>query len=287
MTSSLLFNGFDFTTPSSPRGGKFRLTALNGWLSSSLDRDRSRKSQQAGAWDSTGYTNPTPISASGQAVYASAAQAAAERREIVSLLGGGRYELTVVDAALSGTRIVECESFDVAVVNERMIRWSFTVTAVDPLVYGPLEFGQATLASSGGGAGLTYPLTYPLDYGVAPGATPGVVQVANAGTASYFPRIQIDGPVTNPRITLAETGDQLAFSGSIAAGQFLDFDCARRRVVLSSRANPDAAVSMRHKTSFVGAWLAVPVGGGSISWTADTADPASSLSVWSYEGAWS
>ncbi|QIM22885.1 hypothetical protein G7075_20040 [Phycicoccus sp. HDW14] len=92
--------------------------------------------------------------------------------------------------------------------------------------------------------------------------------------------------MTNPVITLPETGDRIAFIGTVAAGQFLDVDCARRRVVLASRSNPLAGISVRNRVSFIGQWLAIPVGGATVQWTADDANPAASLSVWSYEGAW-
>lgn len=280
--TSLSFNGFNLTSASSPRGGRFRLLELDGWLSVGQSRNRESKSQQAGAYDSTGYVAALPITARGEAFYspAASAQAALERRELVALAGGGRYEMTVVDASGLRSRVVECDSFTVTPRTQWMYEWAFSATAVDPLLYGPVAFSQTGLSSAAGGTGLTFPLSFPLSFGVAGGVTPGVVPVANAGTSSYFPRLRIDGPVTNPVVTLAETGDRVKFTGTVAAGQWLDVDCARRRVLLNG------VVSMRHKVSFTGAWLAVPVGGGTVSWTADTADPAASLSVWSYEGAW-
>jgi len=46
-------------------------------------------------------------------------------------------------------------------------------------------------------------------------------------------------------------------------------------------------VSVRQSVTFYGDWLSVQPGGGSITWTADSADPAAKLSVWGREGAWS
>ena len=123
-------------------------------------------------------------------------------------------------------------------------------------------------------------MAFPLDFGVPAGVTPGALSLTNDGTASYYPRLRIDGPVPNPVVSLAETGDQIAYSGTVAAGQWLDIDCSRRRVLLNGQ------VSVRHLVSAVGNWCAVPIGGGSLSWTADAADPAATLSAWAYEGAW-
>jgi hypothetical protein len=101
--------------------------------------------------------------------------------------------------------------------------------------------------------------------------------VANAGTAPYWPRLRVDGPVTNPVVTLVESGAWVRFTGSLLAGQWLDLDMVNRRVLLQGQ------VSVRQNVSSSGDWLSVPPGGGSVTWSADTADPAALLSVWGYE----
>ncbi len=83
-----------------------------------------------------------------------------------------------------------------------------------------------------------------------------------------------------PVVSLVETGDWIRYGGDVLAGQWLDVDCGNRRVLLSGQ------VSVRQRVSSSGSWLAVPPGGGSVSWTADAADPGASLGVWAYEGAW-
>ena len=266
--------------------GDFRVTnALTGWDDGApVELALENKSQQDGAWDAPGIVRPRVVGVTGEVIQTSHVAAQQVRSALVALSSHSLHELVVESSGMAMSLSAEVRISRAAVVEwlgPNRFRYTLELTAPDPRKYGPLEFSTATLSSSSGGAGLTYPLTYPLDYGLAPGATPGTVQVSNAGTSSYFPRLRIDGPVTNPRVTLAETGDQLVYAGTVAAGQWLDVDCARRRVLLNG------SVSMRHKVSFVGAWLAVPVGGASIVWTADTADPASVLSVWSYESAWS
>lgn len=283
MTSASL-DGFSLSGLS-PQGGRFVTRGVDGWISKTLRRDRQDKAQQAGAWPSQGHAAPGTFTAWGHAVYPDDASAAMERRRLLALGGRGSTELTVIDAAGEGTRLVELDAVNITPVRAAMFRWSFTVTACDPLLYGPESFEQTSLAATGGGAGLVYPLAYPLDYGLAPGVTPGAITLANAGTASYFPRLRIDGGtlgVTNPVMTLVETGDFVRFNGVVGPGQHLDINWGvPRRVTIG-----DNPVSMRHKVTYSGNWLAVPVGGGSISYSADDADPAALLSVWSYEGAW-
>ena len=107
--------------------------------------------------------------------------------------------------------------------------------------------------------------------------------VANGGTAAYWPRLRILGPVTNPVVTLVESGAWVRINGTIPAGQYVDINAPQVRNVLLH-----GDVSIRHwPVTWSGDWLAVPPGGGSVTWSADTADPAALLSVWSYEGSWS
>lgn len=284
--TTLELDGFDLTASASPRGGRFTLLDLQGWGRRSNGRERVPRMQQAGSWPSTGYAKAGQFVATGQAEYADPQGCALEQVELGALAGGDRYPMTVVNAAGAWTRIVEVDDLDVVPVNDTLYDWTLTATACDPLLYGPTAFGSTDLAAVSG-TGLVWPWAWPLDWGVPAGVTPGSVSVANNGTASYFPTVQIDGPVTNPVVTLPETGDRLAYSGVVEAGQFLAIDCARRRVVLAARSQPDRGISRRQQMSYVGSWLAIPVGGATVAWTADDANPAATLNVWSYEGAWS
>jgi hypothetical protein len=158
--------------------------------------------------------------------------------------------------------------------------WQLSLESTDPRLYGTALFYSTNLGTTGGGTGLPYPLAYPLDYGLAPGVVPGTLFLPNTGTISYPPRLRIDGPVTNPIVTLAETGDWVKYTGTIPDGSHLDLDAATRRVLLNG------SVSHDYLVTYSGSWLAVPVGGGSLTWTADTADANALLSVWAYQGAW-
>lgn len=157
--------------------------------------------------------------------------------------------------------------------------WQLTVVAADPLLYGQPVQVTAGLAGVSG-TGRVWPRVWPRDWGVPAGVTPGSVTVPNAGTAPYWPTARIDGPVINPKVTLNETGDWVRVARSVAAGQWLDVDFANRRVMLNG------SVSLASVVTFSGRWLAVPVGGGSVSWAADSADPAALLTINGFEGAY-
>lgn len=278
-TTDVALDGFPLIS-TDHLGGRWRVLSLEGWYSLSYRRNRQAKAQQDGSWASSGNVSDAPITVRGQAVFTDAASAKSAARQFTANVGRGTVPFFVQDALGGLTRFVECDSASADPVNERMLSWSLVLDATDPLAYGQRTFGQTTLAATGGGTGLVYPLAYPLDYGIPPGVTPGAVSLANDGTAAYWPTLRIDGPVPNPTITLIETGDWVHLERSIDAGQWVDFDLANRRVLLNGQ------VSVRPQVSSSGSWLAVPAGGGSISWTADAADPAALLSVWGYQGAW-
>jgi hypothetical protein len=284
MTSQVTLDGFPLTGDT-PAGGRARLVGsdgLDGWFNKALRRDRQEKAQQDGAWTSHGDAGSLPVVLRGQIVYADAAAAASERRRLLSLGGRDTSPLTVVDPLGSGTRMVEVDSLSVVPVRDSMLTFAFAVTAPDPLLYGPAVFAQTTLAASAGGTGRVWPRVWPRDWGVPPGVTPGAITLPNAGTASYFPQVRIDGPVSNPVVSLVETGDWVRYSGSIGAGQHVDINWGTpRRVTIG-----DNPVTARQRVTYSGNFLAVPVGGADMTWTADSFDDGHSLSAWGSEGAW-
>ena len=256
---------------------------VEGWTDAAPVADGiTDKSQQDGGWDATGYYRARIVSLEGLVDVASHVDAMALADALTALSPQSLHTLTVDDPDL-GARSASVRVSTGAVVSwlsAECFTYSVQLKAPDPLKYGAPTFTTAPLSSTAPGAGRIWPRAWPRDWGVPAGVTPGAVSLANAGTASYWPRLRIDGPVPNPVVTLVETGDWVRFGGTVGAGQWLDFDLATRRVLLNGQ------VSVRHLVTSSGSWLAVPPGGASISWTADAADPAALLNVWGFEGAW-
>ena len=262
-------------------GTSFRVTEdLPGWDDAPAVRSGLVvKAQQDGDWDATGFSDARVVTITGVVVEGSAQDAYAVAQELAALRPQQVVEVVVVNASIGTLSAMARVTVGVkpSWIGTLAFEYTLTVTAPDPLKYGPPTFATATLSTATPGAGKVYPVAYPLDYGIAPGVTPGALSVANAGTASYWPRLRILGPVTNPVVTLVESGAWVRYTGSLLAGQWLDFDMANRRVLLQGQ------VSVRQSVSSAGDWLSVPPGGGSVTWSADTADPAALLSVWAYE----
>lgn len=279
-TTAASFDGWPLVG-TTPGGGSSRILGLGNWISRGVRRTRTSRGTQDGDWPSQGQNAGRDITVSGQVEYGTdAATAALERRQMVALGGKGLAGFVVEDALGPLSALVEVDSIACTPIRDGLISWAMALHAPDPLVYGPALFASTGLGAAAGGAGLVFPMAFPLDFGLAPGVTPGSLILPNAGTATYWPRLRIDGPTVNPVVTLNETGDTVRYGGTLAAGQYLDIDLGNRKVLLQG------LVSVMPAVTFTGNWLGVPEGGGSLSWSADTADPAALLSAWFYESAW-
>jgi len=270
-------------TGTDPDGSVWTVETVTGWHDGpGVRSSRQPRAQQSGDMSGTAFRTGRQVVLSGKVFCSDTPQLESAARALTAVLaGGGQGDLVGLSrwGQLSArVRLEDAPRFEP--LSSYAGAWQLTVASDDPLLYGDPVFLSAGLAG-GSGTGLVYPLVYPRDYGVLAGQTPGSVVVPNAGTAAYWPRLRIDGPVPNPVVTLNETGDWVRFNGTVSAGQWLDFDLGVRRVLLNGQ------VSLRQFVTSSGRWLMVPPGGGSVSWAADGADPAATLSVWSYEGAWS
>ncbi|MFI5799072.1 phage distal tail protein [Streptomyces sp. NPDC051677] len=71
--------------------------------------------------------------------------------------------------------------------------------------------------------GFTAPMVAPITTGVSnPSERPGWVR--NRGDVAAWPQLRIDGPVTNPKVWVVETGRYLQLQTSLAAGEWIDID---------------------------------------------------------------
>jgi hypothetical protein len=106
--------------------------------------------------------------------------------------------------------------------------------ATDPRIYD--EFATSNvIALPSAATGLTFDASAPFVFGSA--GTGGTLNVLNQGNtpAPWFARI--DGPVTDPTLTLAATGQQVRLVGTVNAGEFLSIDSLAPSVVLNGTAS--------------------------------------------------
>lgn len=102
---------------------------------------------------------------------------------------------------------------------------------------GTLKTQIIQLASNGGAI---YAVTYPVIYGATTG---GKAIITNAGTGDAAPTITLDGPLTNPRVFNATTGDFISFTHTLALNDQIVIDMANGTVVQNGSINQISKVN--------------------------------------------
>jgi hypothetical protein len=258
------------------------VTDIKGWDDAPENRfNLVDRAGQDGAYDSSGSVSVRVIEVAGMVKEADHASALATARDLTNIRPQLLHQFTCTNSEVGTlTAFVRItKSVKIEWIGDRLFTYTLAVTAPDPLKYGDRTFGRVTLDVEGsvGGIGLQYPLTYPLSYGVPGAGSTSALALENNGALPYWPNLRMDGMVRNPIVTLQETGATLKYNATLPNGQWLEWDLANRRVLLQGQ------LSMRTRVTATGNWLAVPPGGGSVSWSADEADSAAALSVWGYK----
>lgn len=254
-----------------------------GWFTGGEVRaETSPRMQQFGDRRAAGFRAGRLVTLTGSVRCANATALERASRRLSSVLSDGGFGALIGSSPageLTATvQLVAAPLF--TTYGDRFATWQLTVGSESPHLYGMESVVAASLDSTAAGTGRAWARVWPRDWGVPAGVMPDAVTVPNAGTASYHPRLRIQGPVTNPVVRLVESGASVRYNGSIPAGTWLDVLCADRLVLLRGQ------VSHRHLVSFTGDWLSVPPGGGTVSWSADSFGPGHSLTIFGTEGAW-
>lgn len=260
-------------------GCAWSVEKVDGWSDGvAIRAQREQRSGADGEWDTNPLRGAREVSWIGKVEAPSHAALEQSQRAFTGIALRGEVIGESEGLILSANAFVS-EGQKFAHYTDTVGVYQLTVVASDPLLYGPPVL-LSTGLDGAVGTGRVWPRVWPRDWGVPAGTTAGAVTVPNSGTAPYWPTLRVDGPVTNPVVTLNDTGDWVRFNGTLTAGQWLDIDCQNRRVLLNGQ------VSQAARVTFSGRWLCIPVGGASMSYDADTADPASQLSIVAREGAY-
>lgn len=132
-------------------------------------------------------------------------------------------------------------------VGKAFVRCAFV--ALDPMIYSSTEHTAGPLGLPVWSGGLTVPFTVP--FAIEATQISGSVTLTNAGTAEVGLLLRVDGPVTQPRVSVTDPDGvttSLRVDLNLPAGQWLDIDTRARTVLL----NGDPAASRRGQA--VGDW---------------------------------
>lgn len=184
-----------------------------------------------GSWDGTAYYGPRRLEWTGMAIAPSHAvlrQAEARlKATLVPRLATIRVRETGFDRMATGRPDSEILWTDVD--GDRIASFSLSLLFPDPLLYSTAEHANSTgLPTSVGG--LQTPFQTPFQ--IPSTLVTGQISVANAGTKDTWPRWEIRGPVTNPRVTV---GDRVWWlQAPVLAGEVITLDSRTGQVLLGS-----------------------------------------------------
>lgn len=261
---------------------------LSGWHDGAAVRsDAVYYPAQQGAFPLPALRGERVITVAGWIQAPTRALAANVADALAGILSDGRFgefRFTDTDQELRRATVRLSDTPKVAWDKHREIDYQLTFFAPDPRKYGAQQIGSVRLpAQQAPGSGLDYggadALVYPLAYGETAVVVTGSVRVDNRGNAFYHPMLRLAGPMTNPIIT-SDTGAELHLDLTLAQGQWLDIDCAGRRVLANGVA------SRRYAVRAVGDWLAIPPGGTALHIRDDDYNPGALMTVWYSTGAW-
>lgn len=137
-----------------------------------------------------------------------------------------------------------------------LARFSVPLWAGDPRAYGSTsKTAQTGFPSSSGG--LEWPATWPATWDAV--VVAGVLRATNLGDATARPTFRIDGPVVDPVIVNADTGQAMHLDLELLAGEWVTIDVASHQVL----ANGDPGASRRDK--WWGDWFGFEPGDTTVS----------------------
>lgn len=258
--------GLSFNTGLDSNGVEWLISEESGWYSTAgIKTTRSEKSSALGVIRMQEWKGGRSIAFNGTIA---APTQTLLRRAIDSLLGvcpqpDQLYTLSVTDE--SGVTYTANVSIDGQILTKAQsalsVTFSLQLFAPDPRRFGASHTATVRQGTSATG-GVTYPVAYPVNYGT-PGTT-GATVITNNGTAYTDLVFTLYGPLINPVIRCATTGDMISYTGTIPTGAFVVIDTAAGSCLYGGTQNyraflaPNGWFTLPAKSSIQVAFSATP-----------------------------
>jgi Siphovirus-type tail component, C-terminal domain len=211
--------------------------------------DENERSQEDGLWEGYQYFGKRTIRAEGQILCKTSGEYIQLRKQLMKVIRPspragyktvgtlymeftGLGERVTAQVAIEGYPDMPMQALSPA---RGPVMLSFK--AYDPILYGELTNSitvNMVLNAPGRAYSKTFDRSYPAGVLVGTG-----VNAFNAGNFRAFPQVRLNGPLTNPTLTLRLGTVQFAWfmTYAIAAGDYVDVDFRYRTVLSSSAAN--------------------------------------------------
>lgn len=206
-------------------------------FSAQINSEVTSRAQSHGGYQDPGYKGPGYWSTTARIIgsdYALEQARTAYMRMVHSMLGedgGGLVEWTPQGSSerlrLSGLQLVDGG-------DPKRDGSSYVVQSIFSTEKPFAESASATTLDSAaltaGGGGFTISLTVPVTFTASSG---GDLVISNEGDWYSYPVLQMYGPLTTPVLTNLDTGQRLAWTGSIASGDYWEVDMFAKTVTLN------------------------------------------------------
>ena len=146
----------------------------------------------------------------------------------------------------------------------KFLRYQALLRAPDPRAYSQTQTTGTGGSLSTAAGGLVFPDPFAWTFSASGG---GSVSVNNTGDIPTPAIFRIYGSVTTPQIRLVETGETIALTGSVGAGDYLEVNVAERTVSLNGTTSRLNLLDYANTT-----WFELPVGTSTIRLLAGTFD---------------
>lgn len=195
---------------------------------------------------------------------------AAQRRVMASLFRKSKIAGVLQDKTL---RLVDFDGSDYTIEGQivdssmpksdpKYSRYQFQFLAKTPEIPGTTEKTATVTVSTGGS--LSIPLSLPVSF---EGGVDGSQTITNAGDEVAWPIITLNGPLTNPRITNADTEEYLQLNLTISSGNSVVVDMRNRTVIQNGSLNQIS------KVTELSTWWSIDPGSNQIVLETSASDP--------------
>lgn len=258
-------------------GVHWHCATLDGWDSPDVRTTITQREADHGAWQGPVYLNERVVTLAGKLIAPDRAALDTSVDQLLVAAGLTDTVLTVYETVPKQAVVRRSGKVLAQRLTGTVLDYSVQVTAGDPRRYATTDTTIVLRLPSVSG-GLTFPVTFPMTLPAA--VIAGDTAVANVGTLDARPRMVINGPVSQPLITVTGpdgTAVSLLYAGDIAAGDWLDLDCDSHTAYYNSVASRRALIS--------GDWPVLQPGQSQISFRAGAYSATATLTV-IYRSAW-
>lgn len=223
-----------------------------------------------GAWDSTEFYGSRTWALEGVARTVDHTALHQAKRRFMSAINLG-FDLRVIEPGFDRTARFRRDGQPLwSELTPSLAKFSASLIAPDPRIYSAaIKSAHAGFPSTVGG--LTWPVTWPATWDAV--TTSGDMPMVNEGDQTAWPIFRIDGPVQEPVIVNAATGEAMHIDLTLAAGEWITLDTGTHQVL----ANGDPNASRRDR--FFGQWWGLPEGASTARFFGASAGVGAQLSA--------